>query len=130
MKARKPQCALKSPRMEVEIISMKDVCGITGFIDSGGMFDDVMAENVVRSMSQKIRHRGPDEERIWNDGSYVAMAHRRLSIVDRSSAGNQPMKSPDGRYVMVFNGEIYNHHDLRNQIGSKIWRLVRLKNMS
>lgn len=104
------------------MIGATGVCGITGFIEIDGIGNDVMAGNVVRSMSQVIRHRGPDAEGIWTDGSHVAMAHRRLSIVDRSSAGNQPMQSKDGRYVMVFNGEIYNHHDLRNQMDSKIWK--------
>jgi len=73
-------------------------------------------------MANTLHHRGPDAEGVWSDGSRVELAHRRLSILDLSPAGDQPMVSNDGRYVIVFNGEIYNHLDLRNQLHKEIWR--------
>ena len=65
-------------------------------------------------MSECIKHRGPDSSGIWFDiTSGLGLAHQRLSILDLSAAGNQPMISNKGRYVLSFNGEIYNHKDLR-----------------
>lgn len=65
-------------------------------------------------MNQAMAHRGPDDEGCWSEGS-VALGHRRLSIIDLSADGHQPMLSPDGRYVLIFNGEIYNYRKLRQQ---------------
>lgn len=68
-------------------------------------------------MARQLAHRGPDDEGVWLDTSLgVALAHRRLSILDLSPAGHQPMTSPGGRYVIVFNGEIYNHLALRKAL--------------
>lgn len=68
-------------------------------------------------MTDALVHRGPDDAGIWlDDAAGVALGHRRLSIVDLSPAGHQPMPSEDGRQVLVFNGEIYNHHHLRSEL--------------
>ncbi|MCH3843130.1 asparagine synthetase B, partial [Campylobacter jejuni] len=66
---------------------------------------------------RRIRHRGPDSNGFWEDtGAELALAHVRLAIQDLTEAGHQPMVSACGRYVMVFNGEIYNHMDMRQQL--------------
>ena len=85
------------------------MCGIVGYWNKNG------AEgSTVDKMATEIGHRGPDDAGIWLDeGSGLALAHRRLSIIDLSSAGHQPMVSPCGRFILVYNGEIYNHQDLR-----------------
>ena len=68
-------------------------------------------------MAEVIHHRGPDDCGMWTDMvSGVALAFRRLSIIDLSPTGHQPMVSPDGRYVIVFNGEIYNFSNLREDL--------------
>lgn len=68
-------------------------------------------------------HRGPDDAGVWVDqAAGVALSHRRLAILDLSPAGHQPMTSPSGRYVIVFNGEIYNHLELRESLSGYIWR--------
>ncbi|MCD6732480.1 MAG: asparagine synthase (glutamine-hydrolyzing) [Burkholderiaceae bacterium] len=90
------------------------MCGITGFL---GFPAKAMAGKVLRSMTAAIAHRGPDDEGYWLDEeSEVALGHQRLSIVDLSSNGHQPMTSVDGRYVIVFNGEVYNFKDVRAEI--------------
>jgi asparagine synthase (glutamine-hydrolysing) len=89
------------------------MCGIAGFVSPSGFGLD-SARSALQAMSVEIRHRGPDDAGEWLDPSAgVALAHRRLSIVDLSPAGHQPMHSACGRYVVVFNGEIYNAPDLR-----------------
>lgn len=68
-------------------------------------------------MAMQIQHRGPDDAGVWvNEEGDLALAHRRLSIIDLTPAGHQPMTSPCGRYTMVYNGEIYNHRELRTEI--------------
>ena len=74
-------------------------------------------------MANTLGHRGPDAMGAWADaGAKVALAHRRLSILDLSAAGSQPMLSASGRFVIVFNGEIYNHLELRRMLGDQAWR--------
>lgn len=85
------------------------MCGFTGFVDSNKKKDK---EKIIRQMSEKIIHRGPDGEGYYIDNK-VALAHRRLSIVDLAG-GAQPMYNEDKKIVIVFNGEIYNHEELRN----------------
>lgn len=86
------------------------MCGIVGFFSNKTLNSPI----VVRNMADRINYRGPDDSGVWVDNSSgIALAHRRLSIVDLSPAGHQPMESRSGRFVIVFNGEIYNHLDLR-----------------
>lgn len=87
------------------------MCGFTGFVSRSQAPD----ENVLRAMGDTIRHRGPDDEGQYTD-AVCGIAHRRLSILDLSSNGRQPMRSPDGRYVLAYNGEIYNFRELRDQL--------------
>ena len=89
------------------------MCGIAGFLGFGNLrASDV--SSIGSQMGSALHHRGPDDAGIWVDYSeQILFAHQRLSIMDLSSAGHQPMESPSGRYVLVFNGEIYNHNDLR-----------------
>ncbi|NMG50246.1 asparagine synthase (glutamine-hydrolyzing) [Azoarcus communis] len=98
------------------------MCGFSGYWQAGTA--DV---GVASRMASAIAHRGPDDAGVWCDASAgLALAHRRLSILDLSPAGHQPMVSPCGRYVLVYNGEIYNHLDLRAELmeegGAFDWR--------
>lgn len=89
------------------------MCGFTGFLNFDSKNDD--AKSILNDMAESIQHRGPDDSGVWYD-SKIGFAHRRLAIQDLSEAGRQPMLSPCGRYVLVFNGEIYNHLDIRQQL--------------
>lgn len=95
------------------------MCGIAGFFGhSEGEW-----ETVVSRMGDTLHHRGPNDGGAWIDREAgVALAHRRLSILDLSPAGHQPMLSVSGRYVIAFNGEIYNHLDLREELSGCTWR--------
>ena len=92
------------------------MCGVTGFINP--KFNEATEmQSVVRAMSFAIKHRGPDDNGEWIDiDEGIALGHRRLSILDLSQAGHQPMSSPNGRYVVAFNGELYNHLNIRSEI--------------
>jgi asparagine synthase (glutamine-hydrolysing) len=97
---------------------------LTGVLASTGASCTDLGAAIGR-MTSRLRHRGPDGEGVWI-GEGVALGHRRLAILDLSPAGAQPMHSACGRYVLVFNGEIYNHLDLRHALGSSggapVWR--------
>ncbi|MBI5814213.1 MAG: asparagine synthase (glutamine-hydrolyzing) [Nitrospinae bacterium] len=90
------------------------MCGIAGFIDlSGAATADAMGHTAA-GMADSIRHRGPDDSGAWvDDAAGVALSHRRLSILDLSESGHQPMVSASGRSVIVFNGEVYNFAEVR-----------------
>lgn len=93
------------------------MCGIAGLVlrDSSGEASGLLVQ--ARTMADAIVHRGPDDSGEWSDPAFgIALAHRRLSIVDLSPAGHQPMASASGRYVLAFNGEVYNHLDLRREL--------------
>jgi asparagine synthase (glutamine-hydrolysing) len=91
------------------------MCGLTGLVHRGASAEGLESE--IRAMTRVIAHRGPDDEGFWVDAEHgVALGHRRLSIVDLSPEGHQPMRSESGRYVMVFNGEVYNYEDLRKEL--------------
>lgn len=87
------------------------MCGITGIIHP-------KAEIYIQAMTDAIRHRGPDDSGIYNNGN-LSLGHRRLAIQDLSANGHQPMFTEDRRYCIVFNGEIYNHWDIRKNIENK-----------
>jgi asparagine synthase (glutamine-hydrolysing) len=92
------------------------MCGIAGFWNPDGV-DVAMARDTVTAMTDAIRHRGPDQGDVWIDAAAgIALGARRLAIIDLSPTGHQPMHDSTGRYVIVFNGEIYNHHQLRDQL--------------
>ena len=98
------------------------MCGIVGFIDGSGNHTRDTMRGIAEHMSATLRHRGPDDGGIWIDSQVgLALGHRRLSILDLSPTGAQPMVSSCGRYVIVFNGEIYNFQELRNQLKSCGW---------
>src|SRR5579875_494417 len=95
------------------------MCGITGFLDPG-LPNSQELTHTARLMADELAHRGPDDSGIWVDATAgVALGFRRLSIVDLSPAGSQPMLSSGGRYVVVFNGEVYNFEKLRRDIEPK-----------
>ena len=105
------------------------MCGLAGFVRHEGIHGEMARETVLR-MAGSVAHRGPDDHGVWLDErAGVALSHRRLSVLDLSSAGHQPMVSPSGRYVTAFNGEIYNHHALRSQL-SEVPQAVEWKGHS
>lgn len=96
------------------------MCGFAGFIDWAGLPSE--ADEWTGRMSDAIRNRGPDDAGCWSDPvAGVAFGHRRLSILDLSPMGHQPMLSGCGRWVIAFNGEIYNHEALRKELESAGW---------
>ncbi|HEY0385187.1 MAG TPA: asparagine synthase (glutamine-hydrolyzing) [Pyrinomonadaceae bacterium] len=94
------------------------MCGIAGLIS-------VEAEARIGAMLSSIEHRGRDDEGVWTSpvideaGRRACLGHRRLAIIDTSAAGHQPMLSPDGRFVLTFNGEIYNYRELRRELSGR-----------
>lgn len=93
------------------------MCGICGFVDLSSNLTGEDLGATVESMTNTLDHRGPDDQGTWVDKARrVALGHRRLSVIDLSSAGHQPMTSHDGRYVVAYNGEIYNHRALRSEL--------------
>src|SRR5436190_23930646 len=95
------------------------MCGIAGIFDSHAWNEEDL-QRVGQRMGDAIVHRGPDDNGFWVDAKCgVALSFRRLSIVDLSELGHQPMRSETGRYVLIFNGEVYNHRALRRQLESR-----------
>lgn len=102
------------------------MCGFAGFFGHGTLPVAEWASTLQR-MGQTLYHRGPDDSGVWSDYSPgVGLVHRRLAILDLSSAGHQPMVSASGRYVVAFNGEIFNHLALRKELEATVcppvWR--------
>jgi len=91
------------------------MCGIVCAFDLKQTAEDLRPQ--VLEMAKRVRHRGPDWSGIFSNENAI-LGHERLAIVDPTS-GNQPLFSEDGRYVLAANGEIYNHKELRNQLGGK-----------
>ena len=91
------------------------MCGIAGFFSPGGTGQE--AAPTIRRMTDTLLHRGPDDGGVWEDSrSGIALGNRRLAVVDLSPEGHQPMLSACGRYVLAFNGEIYNFRELREEL--------------
>lgn len=90
------------------------MCGIAGYLNLNG---EAVSPSVLSAMGEAISHRGPDGEGQWNEGP-VGFCHRRLSIIDLSQAASQPMISSDHRYVLTYNGELYNYQELRAELES------------
>ncbi|HMO18894.1 MAG TPA: asparagine synthase (glutamine-hydrolyzing) [Oligoflexia bacterium] len=98
------------------------MCGIAGYF-KGTYHSNTDSKELVKKMALAIRHRGSDSSGEWTDPEAgIALSHRRLSILDLSPAGHQPMMSPSARYVISFNGEIYNHLELRENLENVHWR--------
>ena len=95
------------------------MCGVAGFIDLKRETTRADLESLARRMAATLRHRGPDDSGVWVDEQAgVAFGHQRLSIIDLSAAGRQPMPSASGRYVLCYNGEVYNADELRGELES------------
>src|SRR2546422_85937 len=94
------------------------MCGIAGFWSPGGL--DESARVALGQMTSVLRHRGPDDDGCWLDPRVgLAFGHRRLAILDLSPGGHQPMVSGQGRYRIIYNGEIYNFLDLRAELEAR-----------
>jgi len=93
------------------------MCGISGFITK----QELNLISTINSMHVLLNHRGPDDSNVWIDEKGIALAHNRLSVIDLSDAGSQPMHSKCRRYTLVFNGEIYNHNELRRSFKDYGW---------
>ena len=101
------------------------MCGIAGMIDWRRASSASALRTIGLSMNEALRHRGPDGEGIWVDAETgIVLAHRRLAVIDLSPGGFQPMHSHDGRYVITFNGEIYNFRYMRDELAAA-GRLMR-----
>jgi len=99
------------------------MCGVAGFLHTS--FSNDKWEKTLLKMAAALVHRGPDDEGIWFDAKAGAgLAHRRLSVIDLSREGHQPMTSASGRYVIAYNGEVYNFHEIRTSLApeSVAWR--------
>ena len=92
------------------------MCGLVGFWNPAGL-QAQPAKQLVAALAERLVHRGPDDQGVWVDGAAgIALGHRRLAVIDLSAAGHQPMTSGSDRYVIAFNGEIYNHLELRKEL--------------
>jgi len=101
------------------------MCGIVGFLKSEVFTSSEETQQCLQSMTDSIVYRGPDSEGHWYDlDDQIALGHRRLAILDLSESGHQPMLSDDDRYVMAFNGEIYNHLEIRQEIENSIPTII------
>ncbi|MBS1537285.1 MAG: asparagine synthase (glutamine-hydrolyzing) [Bacteroidetes bacterium] len=92
------------------------MCGIAGIVETASA-EPSISESILRKMSTVIHHRGPDDDGLWMSPNHrCGFVFRRLAIIDTSPAGHQPMSTSDGRFTIVFNGEIYNHAILRRDL--------------
>ena len=91
------------------------MCGICGIVN---FKSDPVSERNIRSMMSKLKHRGPDDNGVFLENN-IGLGHLRLSIIDLSTDGHQPMFSEDNRFVISFNGEIYNFIELKKELSSK-----------
>src|SRR5207247_11037784 len=95
------------------------MCGIAGMIDCRAATPADALRSIGEAMIETVRHRGPDAGDVWVEAEGgVALGQRRLAIIDLSPGGAQPMHSADRRYVITFNGEIYNYRDIRRDVAA------------
>src|SRR5271154_6104833 len=93
------------------------MCGISGYFSPGHNYSVNELRAIAVRMADALRHRGPNHAGVWADAEAgIALSMRRLAILDLSPAGHQPMESYTGRYIIVFNGEIYNYEDLKDEL--------------
>src|SRR4051812_39883930 len=92
------------------------MCGILGQIAFSDSRFPADGAALLAPLIDRIARRGPDDGGIWSDGRHATLAHRRLAILDLSAASHQPMLSHDGRFAIVYNGEIYNYRELRREL--------------
>ena len=93
------------------------MCGLAGYLGGNSFESTEASKELLSLMSKNIIHRGPDSSGIWLDEeSRLGLAHQRLSVLDLTKAGHQPMISKNNRYVIAYNGEIYNHLLLRKEL--------------
>jgi asparagine synthase (glutamine-hydrolysing) len=91
------------------------MCGFSGFLNFNSSWGDPLT--LLQQMGDQLAHRGPDDSGVWFDNDCgVGLSHRRLSIIDLSAQGHQPMLSTSGRFVIAYNGEIYNHQELKKEL--------------
>ena len=96
------------------------MCGLTGFWDPLGRTGGESLARTAEIMAQTLAHRGPDDRGVWADErTGLALGHTRLSIIDISETGRQPMVSAQGRYILAYNGEVYNFHELRKELEAR-----------
>ena len=88
------------------------MCGFTGILNLKG---DLISPRFLKKMTHELSHRGPDGEGYWIDGQ-MGMGHRRLAVIDLSEAGKQPMYTSDSRFVLAYNGEIYNYLEYKKKL--------------
>lgn len=100
------------------------MCGLVGLIDLAGRLEASQRRRLVAAMGEHVAHRGPDGAGLLDlEGIGATYGHRRLRVIDLSSAGEQPMRSACGRYVLCYNGEVYNTRELRDRLGHEVrWR--------
>src|SRR5438270_13741858 len=93
------------------------MCCISGMVDCRTATSSAALRSIGEAMIETVRHRGPEAGAVWVDAEGgVVLGQRRLAIIDLSPGGAQPMHSADGRYVITFNGEIYNYCDIRREL--------------
>lgn len=106
-----------APRSDLLGRRVELMCGVAGILARESEVEGL--QHVVRKMTERMAHRGPDDSGTWSSSTgRVCLGHRRLSILDLSETGRQPMKSASGRFVTTFNGELYNFPELRNELAS------------
>ena len=95
------------------------MCGIVGFWQQRTSLEGDLSDTILK-MTSALVHRGPDDQDVWIDPTTgLALGHQRLSIIDRSAKGRQPMVSSSGRYVLTYNGEVYNFLKLRRELEAR-----------
>ena len=94
------------------------MCGIVGCVD----YKNIILKEEIIKMNDDLSHRGPDSKGIWSEEN-VILGHSRLAVLDTNKRSNQPMLSNDRRYVIVYNGEIYNFKEIKFELKKKGWFL-------